>query len=1147
MKIITKFVGSSLIMMGLIGSLLGGSAITLRNIERGMENKREKSREALYTIQDLKTALSDEVILLHDFILLNRSSLEMSKYQQAKSKFLADLDELELLITPTDKLDIIRRRHGKIARLAQELEEKPTSLPQIQQDIRAINSFRNDIELYLEAVANKIKQQDYLVLEQKNFWKNVILAVELSVIGLVLLALLIQFHLIVVPVICSLQELQKGAIAIGYGNLNYRLAINTKDEIEQVGEKFNQMAIKLTNLYDSLEQKIKDQKQAEIALKKLNEELENIVNERTAKLNNTVQKLQKEVRNRVRAQRALSKSEKRLTQLANNLPGMIYEFCLAPDGKMFFPYISSGVRNLMGLEPEQIKLDATPAFNCIHPDDILSLKNIILDSATTLNTIEHELRITNGADENIWVRFNAKPENQSDGGITWYGCMIDISDRKLAEAKLVKQEQFLSSVYDGSEHLIFVVEVTEDGDFRSAGWNTATEKITGISRQEIIGKVPEDYHGMVEGTAVRQRYQQCVQAGKSITYEECLTFQDQETHWFTTINPLQDSEGRIHRLVGTTVNINALKEAEAILVKQEQFLSSVYNGSEHVIFVIDVTEDGNFYNVSWNLVAQKTSGLKLEDIVGKTPEEIHGEIEGLAIRQSFQQCVEAREAITYEQCLTFQDQETHWFTTLNPLQNSEGKIYRLVGTTVNITARKQAENKLAQQLKMAAFRGDVDRAITRNNYLETMLNHCTEAMVKHLDAAFARIWILNPQENILELQASAGLYTHIDGAHSHVPVGKFKIGLIAQEKLPYLTNNILEDPQVSNKEWAKKEGMMAFAGYPLMVQDELLGVVAMFARQPLPDSILQALCFAADEIALAIKRHQAEAQLRQQKQQLEATLMELHQTQSQLIQSEKMSSLGQMVAGIAHEINNPVNFIHGNLTHAKEYSQDLLGLVELYQQEYPQPTPEIEAELEAIELDFLVKDFYQLLDSMKLGSQRIREIVKSLRTFSRLDEAEVKEVDIHEGIDSTLMILHNRLKATPKRQAIEVIKDYGNLPLVECYSGQLNQVFMNLISNGIDAIEESLVNKQGQIKINTAVESANWIIVKISDNGIGIPEKVKDKLFDPFFTTKPVGKGTGLGLSISYQIVVDRHHGELFCQSEIGEGTQFMIKIPLRQ
>ncbi|WP_265272442.1 sensor histidine kinase [Nostoc sp. KVJ3] len=284
----------------------------------------------------------------------------------------------------------------------------------------------------------------------------------------------------------------------------------------------------------------------------------------------------------------------------------------------------------------------------------------------------------------------------------------------------------------------------------------------------------------------------------------------------------------------------------------------------------------------------------------------------------------------------------------------------------------------------------------------------------------------------------------------------------------------------------------------------------------------------------------------QQAQELSETLKELQNTQAQLIHTEKMSSLGQMVAGVAHEINNPANFIHANLNHASLYSQDILDLLKLYQQTYPNPTPEISDRAQDLDIEFLAEDLPKLMASMQVGTKRIRQIVLSLRNFSRLDEADMKFVDIHEGLDNTLMILNHRLTATPNQPEIQIVKKYGDLPLVECYAGQLNQVFMNVLANAIDAIEESLVKNQGKIQIRTDGTDDKQVIIQISDNGIGMSEEVKQRVFDYMFTTKPVGKGIGLGMAIAYQIIVEKHTGSIEVDSTPGCGTEFTIRIPLK-
>jgi len=351
---------------------------------------------------------------------------------------------------------------------------------------------------------------------------------------------------------------------------------------------------------------------------------------------------------------------------------------------------------------------------------------------------------------------------------------------------------------------------------------------------------------------------------------------------------------------------------------------------------------------------------------------------------------------------------------------------------------------------------------------------------------------------------------------------------------------------------------------PLMEGDDLWGLLCIHQcthARDWEEAELEFVTQVAAQVSVALRQaklfQQSSllGQTREEANQLAQALNELRTAQLQIIHTEKMASLGQLVAGVAHEINNPVNFIHGNLEHAHQYTQDLLRCVELYQQSYPNATQEIQEFLKKAEIEFLFDDLPKLFQSMKVGTERIREIVSSLRNFSRLDEADFKSANIHEGIDSTLMILQNRLKSSIDSSTIHVTKDYDTLPAIECYPGQLNQVFMNLLSNAIDALEErnaqatseALAANPSEIRISTSLIDKDWIAIRIADNGPGMDEKILSRLFDPFFTTKVVGKGTGLGLSISYQIVTEKHKGKIYCQSEPYKGTEFVVELPIRQ
>jgi len=330
---------------------------------------------------------------------------------------------------------------------------------------------------------------------------------------------------------------------------------------------------------------------------------------------------------------------------------------------------------------------------------------------------------------------------------------------------------------------------------------------------------------------------------------------------------------------------------------------------------------------------------------------------------------------------------------------------------------------------------------------------------------------------------------------------------------------------------------MALAVYTSRAIARPIKAVTQVAKRATQESNfeLQAPVTSDDEIGVLA------TSLNQLIQQVATQIRELKQAQAQLIQGEKMSSLGQMVAGIAHEINNPVNFIYANLNHANEYTQELLELVNLYQQHYPQPAHQIEDKIEDVELDFIKEDLPKIISSMHTGAERIRQIILSLRSFCHLDEAEMKPVDINEGINNTLLLLNYQLNPD-----IEVINQYEDLPLIECYPAQLNQVFWHIISNAMDELRTPQKSSfKPQIFIQSKLVNSNYIEVRIRDNGKGIESKIIDKIFDPFFTTKPVGEGTGMGLAICYQIV-EKHRGKIQVVSELGKGTEFVVTLPIK-
>jgi signal transduction histidine kinase len=388
-----------------------------------------------------------------------------------------------------------------------------------------------------------------------------------------------------------------------------------------------------------------------------------------------------------------------------------------------------------------------------------------------------------------------------------------------------------------------------------------------------------------------------------------------------------------------------------------------------------------------------------------------------------------------------------------------------------------------------------------------------------------------------------------------IPKGENPLWHVIESQTGAIVNATNSDPNCRDY----YHSIVSLVCVPLHVQDKTIGVLEVGSEVLVEYTAydLKIMTMFAEQAAVAIEKaflyeqsRNAAAIAQEQMSQLQQALYDLKRTQAQLVQSEKMSSLGELIAGVAHEINNPVNFISGNLTYAKTYVRDLLEILQLYRNTYPEQPPAIEALAEEIELDYLIEDLPQLIASMQEGVSRICQILLSLRNFSRQDRGQISLVNLHDCLDSTLLILQHRLKDTAPHGGIQIIKNYGSFPAIDCYPGLLNQVFMNLLGNAIDAIEDAWAEIQDkkrkpQIRICTEKVNDNRVAIRIADNGIGMTEEVLNQLFDAFFTTKPLGKGTGLGLSICHQIITQKHRGSLQCTSELGKGTEFIIELPM--
>ncbi|WP_324631029.1 PAS domain-containing protein [Phormidium sp. CCY1219] len=905
------------------------------------------------------------------------------------------------------------------------------------------------------------------------------------------------------------------------------------------------------------------------------------------------------------------KNQARLTAIIDATPDFV-GICDA-SGKVF--YVNPAGLKMTGF-PEDI--DVTT----VHISDFYSASmeeffaTVALPTAATEGVWSGESRLAHRDGREIPGSHVIMSHKSKTGEVECFSTVFrDITEQKAIEDALRRSATQLAEAQKVAHLGSWELDVAT----QTGSWSEETFRIFGWEPRETPPSLAESVQRVYpeEREKVATAIEEAIATGKAFEIDHRIlrpdgSIAEVSAKGQATMGP----EGQPIKIFGTVQDISDRKRAEAALRRSEELyraLARNFPNGAIVLFDTDLR-----YTLADGTELSKL-GLSKELMEGKTLTELFPPELCENIEPTYRAAL-GGETTVFE--VPYQD--NIYLVHILPVRNTDGEIFAGMSVSQNITELKQIEAALREseaQFRQLAEREalinrlarDIRNSLEVDTILETVVQeiHNLLALDRCLFAwyrigASDRQWNVVQEAKLPELPSAIGSHP----VEEHPLLDSFlERELLCEENVAAVTDPV-------EREVYQSWGYVAFVSLPIRMSSGDIGILNCghhTTARPWSDSELELLKSVRDQLAIAL--YQAElysqaqdnaTQAQRRTEQLQQTLQELKQTQAQLIQTEKMSGLGQMVAGVAHEINNPVNFIYGNLTYLGEYATDLLTIIQLYQEHCPDPDPELSEAIEEMELDFLVEDLPKIISSIKLGTERIRQIVLSLRNFSRLDEADMKEVDLHQGIDNTLLILQNRLKSKPDRPGIQVVKEYGSLPLIQCYAGQMNQVFMNILNNAIDALESSVTghlssvtghlssvtnsNDQGQLtktygqltndkrqKTNDQPQLTNdqgqltktygqltktygqktihirtqklgdRVSIQISDNGPGMTESVKSRLFDPFFTTKPVGKGTGLGLSIGYQIVVDKHGGTLQCDSTVGQGTLFTIEIPISQ
>ncbi|MBD1808049.1 PAS domain S-box protein [Microcoleus sp. FACHB-SPT15] len=907
----------------------------------------------------------------------------------------------------------------------------------------------------------------------------------------------------------------------------------------------------------------------------------------------------------------LRQRERQLQKLAANVPGMIYQFLLRTDGSVSFPFVSSGAREIYELEPTAIQQNAAVVIDLIHPDDRASFEDSVAASAKTLQPWNWEGRSIMESGKLKWLQAGSRPERQANGDILWDGVVMDVTERKQAEAALYESEELFRATFEHAG--IAIAQVGLQGQFLRV--NQKLGEITGYTQKELLAKTIWEIT-FLEDQAVNQMYlhQFADSQKQTVNLEKRYIHKTGSLVWVkVTVSVVRDFTGEPKYFISVIEDITQRKQAEVALVERSRLSTLAANVG------VALASGGTLLAILQRCTEAIVQQLDATNAAVWTLNPTSQQIEQQAFAGQLTPLnpdLISSDTQYYQPDLNLEQLEGLYCSLLpNHLSGYplivEKRLIGVITLLSNHPLTEEAKGTLSWVANAIAVA--VDRAWARSELLsrrESLLYGLANQIRNSLELDTILETAVQSIQTLLQIDRCHFLWyrTHESEPYWEVvnearnPLLPSHLGQYAMAQVEPFVNQLLhrqiirvdEVETISNaavQQFLLSMGYTSILTIPVETQAGQIGVICCghcTSVRPWDESEVELLQAVVVQLAIAIDQAELYAQARQaaliaqaQTQQLEVTLQQLKTTQAQLVQSAKMSSLGQLIAGIAHEINNPINFIHGNLTYASAYFYDLLSLLRLYQEQYPNPTEVILEQAEVINVGFIATDLPKLLSSMQRGSDRIRSIVLSLRNFSRLDEAEMKRVDLHEGIDSTLLILQHRLKPKDRNPEIQIVKEYGDLPRIECYPGQLNQVFINILSNAIEAFEQSDSDIRQQpsptITIRTRVidrsdstqntlsqlpESPSYtltnpntpsvpntrsVVIQITDNGSGMTDFVKARIFDPFFTAKPFGQGTGLGLSISYQIVVEHHHGVLSCTSIPGQGSQFWIEIPIQQ